>query len=45
MNDFADKTWKIDEEKGKEAITFFQLLYYNKESNKSIILCKPVTGR
>ncbi|KAF0278319.1 hypothetical protein FOG50_00802 [Hanseniaspora uvarum] len=35
----------IDEENGKPSQTEFKRISYDKESNTSIVLCKPLTGR
>ncbi|ODV97225.1 hypothetical protein PACTADRAFT_48974 [Pachysolen tannophilus NRRL Y-2460] len=35
----------VDEIEGKEAKTVFSKISYDKETNTSIVLCKPLTGR
>ncbi|ODV60019.1 bifunctional DRAP deaminase/tRNA pseudouridine synthase RIB2 [Ascoidea rubescens DSM 1968] len=36
---------KVDEEKGKTAKTYIRKVSYDKESDTSIVICRPLTGR
>ena len=36
---------EINEEKGKESITHFSLIKYDKNTDTSLVKCKPITGR
>ncbi|EGG19038.1 hypothetical protein DFA_02281 [Cavenderia fasciculata] len=35
----------VEDARGKPSTTFFKLAHYNKESDTSIIWCRPITGR
>ena len=45
IKDVRQGYWKVDEEKGKDSKTAFQLISYCKDTNTSLVFCQPFTGR